>query len=59
MQLSRSAFLFLVFSVVVNTASAQRLTQDNGDCTGALFIADSVYVQEQAVPGSGNVPETK
>jgi len=59
MQLSRSAFLFLVFSVVVNTASAQRLTQDNGDCTGALFIADSVYVQEQAVRGFGNVLEIK
>ncbi len=59
MQLSRSAFLLLVFSVVVNTALAQRLTQDNGDCTGALFIADSVYVQEQAVRGFGNVLEIK
>lgn len=59
MQFSRSAFLLLVVSAVVNTASAQRLTQDNGDCTGSLFIADSVYVQEQAVRGFGNVLEIK
>jgi flagellar motor protein MotB len=59
MQFSRSAFLLLVVFAVVNTASAQRLTQDNGDCTGSLFIADSVYVQEQAVRGFGNVLEIK
>jgi hypothetical protein len=39
---------------------AQRpLTQGNGDCTGAVFIADSVYVCDQAVRGFGNVLEIK
>ncbi|WKZ65977.1 MAG: OmpA family protein [Flavobacteriales bacterium] len=43
-------------------ALAQRnapLTQDNGDCTGAIFISDSVYHQPQAVRGFGNRLEIK
>lgn len=55
----RSAYSLVVAAFVVNTAWAQRLTQDNGDCTGALFISDSVYVQDQAVRGFGNILEIK
>ena len=55
----RSAYSSVIAAFVVNTAVAQRLTQDNGDCTGALFIADSVYVQDQAVRGFGNILEIK
>jgi len=35
------------------------LTQANGDCTGALFIADSVYTCNDAVRGFGNILEIK
>lgn len=59
MQLPRSAFLLGLAFVGASRLSAQRLTQDNGDCTGALPIADSVYVQDQAVRGFGNVLEIK
>ena len=34
-------------------------TQDNGDCTGAIFITDSVYHQPTAVRGFGNKLEIK
>lgn len=35
------------------------LTQANGDCTGAIFIADSVYTCRDAVRGFGNILEIK
>jgi flagellar motor protein MotB len=35
------------------------LKQDNGDCTGAIPITDSVFVQPQAVRGFGNKLEIK
>lgn len=39
---------------------AQRsLTQANGDCTGAIFIPDSVYTCNDAVRGFGNILEIK
>lgn len=53
----------LVVAAIALPALAQRtatpLTQDNGDCTGAIFIADSVYHQPQAVRGFGNKLEIK
>lgn len=51
------ALFLLTFSV--RTATAQRLTQANGDCTGALAITDSVYVCDQAIRGFGNTLEIK
>ncbi len=36
-----------------------RFTQDNGDCTGAIFITDTVYHTDQAVRGFGNKLEIK
>jgi flagellar motor protein MotB len=44
------------------TALAQSpagLTQDNGDCTGAIVITDSIYHQPNAVRGFGNKLEIK
>jgi flagellar motor protein MotB len=35
------------------------LTQANGDCTGAIFIADSVHTCNEAVRGFGNILEIK
>ena len=35
------------------------LTQDNGDCTGAISISDSIYHQPNAVRGFGNKLEIK
>ncbi|HMC98402.1 MAG TPA: OmpA family protein [Flavobacteriales bacterium] len=43
----------------VTTAHAQGLTQDNGDCTGAISIADPIYHQAAAVRGFGNKLEIK
>ncbi|MCB9183238.1 MAG: OmpA family protein [Flavobacteriales bacterium] len=39
--------------------SSAPLTQDNGDCTGAIVITDSVFHQAQAVRGFGNKLEIK
>lgn len=36
-----------------------RFTQENGDCSGAIFITDSVFRTEQAVRGFGNKLEIK
>ena len=36
-----------------------RLTQDNGDCIGAIDITDSVYHQSDAVRGFGNTLEIR
>jgi flagellar motor protein MotB len=36
-----------------------RFTQENGDCTGAIFIPESVYRMDQAVRGFGNKLEIK
>lgn len=44
------------------TALAQSpagLTQDNGDCTGAIVITDSIYHQPSAVRGFGNKLEIR
>lgn len=54
--------LSLAAAFLLNSARAQapaRFTQDNGDCTGAIFITDSVYRTEQAVRGFGNKLEIK
>lgn len=62
MKVARSLSL-LVVCVCAVSASAQRpdtpLTQENGDCAGAIFIADSIYHQPQAVRGFGNKLEIK
>ena len=53
----------LVAVAFAQAALAQRtsvpLCQENGDCTGAIFIADSVFHQPQAVRGFGNKLEIK
>ncbi len=58
----RRFLLFLVLLPVVGPLWSQgqpQFTQDNGDCTGAIFITDSVYRTEQAVRGFGNKLEIK
>lgn len=49
----------ILATLLAPVAQAQRLTQANGDCTGALPITDSVYVCDQAVRGFGNILEIK
>ncbi|MBK9175091.1 MAG: OmpA family protein [Flavobacteriales bacterium] len=62
MKLARSLSVLVVAALAL-PASAQRstapLTQENGDCTGAIFITDSVFHQPQAVRGFGNKLEIK
>ncbi|MBL7940764.1 MAG: OmpA family protein [Flavobacteriales bacterium] len=56
------SLLSLMAVILLHLARAQapaRFTQDNGDCTGAIFITDSVYRTEQAVRGFGNKLEIK
>ena len=60
-KLSRRTYLVLfVLFASANCVHAQKpLTQNNGDCTGAVFIKDSVYVCDQTVRGFGNILEIK
>ncbi|MFT3884779.1 MAG: hypothetical protein QM724_04920 [Flavobacteriales bacterium] len=54
--------LSLIAVVVALGAQAQgtgRFTQENGDCTGAIFLSDSINVQEKAPRGFGNILEIK
>ncbi len=54
--------LSLAAAILLKAAWAQapaRNTQDNGDCTGAIFITDSVYRTEHTVRGFGNKLEIK
>jgi flagellar motor protein MotB len=58
----RSCFIMsmvVVLSVPLQAQSPAGLTQDNGDCMGAIVIADSVYHQPSAVRGFGNKLEIK
>lgn len=53
-------FLALILLETATTAQVERpFTQENGDCSGAIFIPDSIYVNKQAVRGFGNVLEIK
>ncbi len=36
-----------------------RITQENGDCLGAIFLTDTIHVQVKAPRGFGNVLEVK
>jgi flagellar motor protein MotB len=49
----------MVLSTSLMGQSITGLTQDNGDCVGAIVIADSVYHQPSAVRGFGNKLEIK
>ena len=49
----------MVLSTSLQAQSPAGLTQDNGDCVGAIVIADSVYHQPSAVRGFGNKLEIK
>ncbi len=56
------SLLSLAATILLNSTWAQapgRFTQDNGDCTGAIMITDSVFRTEQAVRGFGNKLEIK
>ncbi len=51
---------FLLIGLAASSAWAQgTLTQANGDCTGAVFITDSVHVCDQPIRGVGNILEIK
>ena len=60
-KLSRFVYHIALVGILMPTfAFAQKpLTQENGDCTGAVFIADSVYVCDQTIRGFGNILEIK
>ena len=51
--------MVVVLSVPLQAQSPAGLTQDNGDCKGAIVISDSVYHQPSAVRGFGNKLEIK
>ena len=54
------AYLSLACALLALQLSAQQqFTQQNADCTGAIFIQDSIYTCTQAVRGFGNVLEIK
>lgn len=53
-----SLMAVLLFELVEAQAPT-RFTQENGDCTGAIFITDSVHRTEQTVRGFGNKLEIK
>jgi flagellar motor protein MotB len=53
------SILALVVGNMLMAQSPAGLTQENGDCTGAIVIADSVYRQPSAVRGFGNKLEIK
>lgn len=60
MRLSPATYLLLSIGAIrAHPAAAQRLSQANGDCTGAIPITDSVHVCDQAVRGFGNILEIK
>jgi len=59
MRLPFIAIAFLGLGNLVLAQSPMGLTQENGDCTGAIVIADSIYHQSQAVRGFGNKLEIK
>ena len=60
MRLCPLTYLALFAALLSSRVSvAQRLSQANGDCIGAIPITDSVHVCEQAVRGFGNVLEIK
>ena len=46
-------------TILVAQQPVRQLTQDNGDCTGAIAIGDSIFVQQEAVRGFGNRLEIK
>lgn len=53
-----SLMAVLLFELVEAQAPT-RFTQENGDCTGAIFITDSVHRTKQTVRGFGNKLEIK
>jgi len=53
------SILALVVGNMLMAQSPAGLTQENGDCTGAIVITDSVYRQPSAVRGFGNKLEIK
>lgn len=58
--LSPRAYHLLALAVLAGELAAQQqFTQENADCTGAIFIQDSIYTCTKAVRGFGNVLEIK
>ena len=53
------SLLALLCCQVLHAQRSERPTQENGDCTGAIAITDSVFVQPHAVRGFGNKLEIK
>jgi flagellar motor protein MotB len=58
MRLPFIAIMFMAGSASQAQSSAG-LTQENGDCTGAIAITDTIYRQPHAVRGFGNKLEIK
>jgi outer membrane protein OmpA-like peptidoglycan-associated protein len=48
-----------IYGLAVHAQVPPRPAQVNGDCSGAIFIRDSVFVQESAVRGFGNLLEVR
>ncbi len=49
----------VLLAILAHGQGSLRYTQENGDCTGAIPIMDSVHVQPYAVRGFGNRLEIK
>ncbi len=49
----------LLVALLAGPLVGQQLTQENGDCTGAIFIKDSLFHQSEAVRGVGNTLEIR
>jgi outer membrane protein OmpA-like peptidoglycan-associated protein len=55
----RSYHIVLCVGLASPLLAQQQFTQENADCTGAIFIKDSVFTCTQAIRGFGNVLEIK
>lgn len=55
----RAYFSIACTAIAPALLAQQQFTQDNADCTGAIFIKDSVFTCTQAIRGFGNVLEIK
>ncbi len=49
----------VLLSITAGAQTPNRVTQENADCSGAIFLSDSIHVQPRAPRGFGNRLEVK
>ena len=52
-------FTFSIATTSIAQSPQARFTQENGDCTGAITINDTIFTVDHAVRGFGNILEIK